>query len=248
MTFDEALHQLGVRDDTLTSAEKQRLDRDGFLPLERIITREHAARMHDAMEAIFEAERIGEPGAAEAAAAMHNKSDAFLVCVTHPRVLAAIAHVLKVEFKSLGVHSRRNPPGKGHQALHVDWTGPAARDGEYYYCNSMWPLTDFTEENGATRVVPGSHRFGKNPGEVMADPHAPHPDEVRLVAPVGTVVVFNAHLWHGACQNRNDRSRPNVTSFWCRRTNPYAETPRSTLDPATQRRAGEAVRRLFDPA
>src|SRR5688572_17037442 len=38
MTFDEALHQLGVRDDTLTSAEKQRLDRDGFLPLERIIT------------------------------------------------------------------------------------------------------------------------------------------------------------------------------------------------------------------
>ena len=45
MEFRQALRQLGVRDDTLTITEKERLDRDGYLPLEGMYTREQAARM-----------------------------------------------------------------------------------------------------------------------------------------------------------------------------------------------------------
>ena len=81
----------------------------------------------------------------------------------------------------------------------------------------MWPLMDFTADNGPTRVVPGSHLFGKIPSEALDDSVAPYPGEVTLIAPVGTVVIFNAHAWHGATANPNRIPRANCTSFWGRR-------------------------------
>ena len=65
----------------------------------------------------------------------------------------------------------------------------------------MWMLTDFTEDNGPTRVVPRSHRSGKHPQDVMEAPEEAHPDEIKLIGAAGTVVVFNSHLWHGATLN-----------------------------------------------
>jgi hypothetical protein len=56
-------------------------------------------------------------------------------------------------------------------------------------------LDDFTRENGATRYVPGSHRWGKLPQDVLADPSAPHSDEKLIIGRAGTVVVINVHLW-----------------------------------------------------
>ena len=42
-------------------------------------------------------------------------------------------------------------------------------------CNTVWMLDDFTPDNGATRMIPGSHKWGKRPQDVLADPEAPHP-------------------------------------------------------------------------
>src|SRR5579859_1002077 len=86
-------------------------------------------------------------------------------------------------------------PGAGLQALHAEG-GPTGL-GPYQVCNSIWLLDDFTEENGATRVVPGSHRRTVRVGDELPDPLAPHPEQVTLTAPAGTVIVFNSHLWHG---------------------------------------------------
>jgi ectoine hydroxylase-related dioxygenase (phytanoyl-CoA dioxygenase family) len=246
VTFQETLYALGVREDTLSDEEKDKLDQDGFLPLANIISAEQADDMRTAMAELFRLEKTAAGGPSECSN-MQNKSDKYDVCFTHPRVLAAIAHVLKEEFISLGVHSRPNPPGKGLQPLHVDYSGPAAKPGEYFTCNSMWPLTDFTEENGATRVVPGSHLWGKHPKDALADPNAPHPEEIKLIAPVGTVVIFNSHLWHGATLNRSLHDRPNVTSFWCRRRWHDNTIRRNHLSPQAFARLSEAARRLFDP-
>lgn len=124
----------------------------------------------------------------------------FDICFTHPRVLAAIARVLGGEFRLSSLNSRAVLPGQGLQGLHADWSGPVA-PGDYYVCNSIWLLDDFTAENGATRVVPGSHRSGKVAHEVMDDPAATHPEEILLIAPAGTVVIFNSHVWHGGTRN-----------------------------------------------
>ncbi len=59
-------------------------------------------------------------------------------------------------------------------------------------------LDDFTADNGATRVVPGSHLTGRSASDVMADRRGSRPGQVLQLAPARTVVVFNSHLWHGA--------------------------------------------------
>ena len=71
----------------------------------------------------------------------------------------------------------RRCPVATSQPLHADMG--AIRDEQgYWVCNSVWMLDDFTPDNGPLRVVPGSHRWGRLPQDVMADPSGPHPDEV----------------------------------------------------------------------
>ena len=148
-----------------------------------------------------------------------NKDPIFAICFTHPRVLAGIAHVLNHDLKLSSLNSRAALPGEGLQALHADWGKPVA-PGDYQVCNSIWLLDDFTEHNGATRVVPGTHRSGGLPRDAMDDPKAPHPNEQMLLAPAGTVVIFNSHVWHGGTRNSTDRPRRALHSYFCRRDQP----------------------------
>ena len=80
-----------------------------------------------------------------------------------------MAHVLGPKFKLSSLNARSAEPlGDGGQPLHVD-SGAVPDDSGYWVCNSVWMLDDFTPENGATRVVPGSHRSGRAPGEAHGD-------------------------------------------------------------------------------
>ena len=78
------------------------------------------------------------------------------------------------DLKLSSLNFRAALPGFGLQGLHADWGGAVA-PGDYYVCNSIWLLDDFTESNGATRIIPGSQRSGKTPRDVMSDPLAAAP-------------------------------------------------------------------------
>ncbi len=160
-------------------------------------------------------------------------------------MLAAIAHVLGGDVKLSSLNSRAALPGQGAQALHADWSGPVP-EGAYLVCNSIWLLDPFTEENGATRVVPGSHRTGTVPSEAMPEPSAQHPQEVQLLAPAGTVVVFNSHTWHGGTRNNSDAPRRALHSYFCRRGQPQQLDQRGYIRPETRARLSDAARYLLD--
>jgi ectoine hydroxylase-related dioxygenase (phytanoyl-CoA dioxygenase family) len=251
MNTREALTTLGVRDDTLTPEEQEQLDRDGFLPLPGILTPEQVAQLGDTVNALLVAEgadggkEVHQEAGTDRLANLVNKSPRFEICFTHPRVLAAIARVLPGEFKLSSLNGRAALPGEGLQALHADWDEPVA-PGDYYVCNSIWLLDDFTAENGATRVVPGTQRNGRLPREALADPKATHPDETLLLAPAGTVVVFNSHTWHGGTRNLTDRPRRALHSYFCRRDQPQQFDQRAAITPQTYARLGEAARYLLD--
>ncbi len=252
MTIEEALYALGVRDDTLTSEEKGRLDRDGFLPLEGVLTTAEAAQFGARLDelAAQEGERAGlevhQESGTDRLSDLVNKDTRFDICFTHPRVLAGIAHVLGLsrEFKLSSLNSRAALPGEGLQSLHQDWSGAVA-PGDYYVCNSIWLLDDFTEINGATRVVPGSHRSGKTPREEMEDTTRAHPEEVKLVAPAGTVVVFNSHVWHGGTRNESSARRRAMHAYFCRRDQPQQLDQRAYLRSETYARLSEAARYIL---
>jgi ectoine hydroxylase-related dioxygenase (phytanoyl-CoA dioxygenase family) len=82
--------------------------------------------------------------------------------------------------------------------------------------------------------VPGSHRADTVPRLAMPDPTAPHPDEVLLIAPAGTVVVFNSHTWHGGTVNRTDRPRRALHSYFARRDRGQQTDQRKYLRPETR--------------
>jgi ectoine hydroxylase-related dioxygenase (phytanoyl-CoA dioxygenase family) len=185
-----------------------------------------------------------EPGARRLAN-LADKGEVFIACLLEPTVLAHVAHVLGPRYKLSSLNARSADPGSdAAQPLHVD--AGALPDAEgYWVCNTLWMLDDFTEENGPLRVVPGSHRSGRLPQDVLAHPLAPHPEEVLVTGRKGDVVVMNSHLWHGGAANRTPRARLALHAFFCRSDKPQQLYQKRWLRPETVAALPEAARALL---
>jgi ectoine hydroxylase-related dioxygenase (phytanoyl-CoA dioxygenase family) len=237
--------------DVLTDSEREFLDIQGYLALPDILSPEQLGAMRARTDALIveEGDAAGSEVHQEAGTVrlsdLVNKDPMFAVCFTHPKVLAAISYVLQGDLKLSSLNFRAALPGAGLQGLHADW-GRLETPGAYQVCNSIWLLDDFTPENGATRAVPGSHRWPETPQEALPDTTAPHPDEKLLLGPAGTVFVFNSHTWHGGTLNRTDQLRRGLHSYFCRRHHPQQLDQKKYLRPETLARLSGAMKTILD--
>jgi ectoine hydroxylase-related dioxygenase (phytanoyl-CoA dioxygenase family) len=236
---------------SLTDLDKRPLEEDGFLVLKHFMGEELLASLRQRVEELFaeEGERAGsefkhEPGCRRLANLV-DKGAVFRQVIALPPLLDYVRHVLGPEIKlsSLNVRSV-NPLWDGTQPLHCDMAALPDEKG-FWVCNTVWMLDDFTAANGPIRVIPGSHRWGRLPQEALADPFAPHPQEVLLTGPAGTVVVMNAHLWHGGLPNRTDRPRTALHAFYCRRDRPQQQYQKGLLRPEVQQQLSPELRHLL---
>lgn len=78
-------------------------------------------------------------------------------------------------------------------------------------CNAMWMLDDFTEKNGATLLVPGSHRSGRQPDHALDSDAA----WVPAIGTAGTVAIFEGRTWHSTGENKTDTPRVGLTTNFC---------------------------------
>lgn len=217
------LGSFGARPDLLSDDDRAQLDELGYLPLPGLIDPATVRALVQRFDELVasEGDQAGleahQEAGADRLANLVDKGPLFDLVWNNPLQLSAIAHVLQWQpEKVFSLNGRSARPGQGHQALHVDWPGAVA-PGDYQITNSIWLLDDFSPENGATRVVPGSHRWGQVPVEAMADPAASHPDEVLVTGTAGTCVVFNSHLWHGGTLNRTAAPRRGIHAAFARR-------------------------------
>jgi ectoine hydroxylase-related dioxygenase (phytanoyl-CoA dioxygenase family) len=249
MDSGTALRELGVAGGLLTAAERAQLDADGFLPLPGVLSAAQLQVIRDRLAGLSAAEgdqagiEVHQEEGTDRLADLVNKDPVFEVCFTSPRVLAGVAQVLG-DFTLSSLNSRAALPGAGLQRLHTDWGEPVPA-GDYQVCNSIWLIDDFTPDNGPTRVVPGSQRSGQLPGQALADPWAPHPGEVKLLGQAGTVVIFNAHLWHGGTRNTTQRPRRALHSYFCRRGRKQQLDQQAYLRPETLARLSPAARHIL---
>ncbi len=235
--------------DVLTASESQRLDTDSFLPLGEIVEPGRVRAMRARLE---ELHAITEQGGGRLQVGKNLiEEEVFDAAWRHPRVLAAVAQVLGDGYRLLAVGSLSPRPGHGQQALHVDWGGPVP-PGVWYACHVICPLVDFTPENGATRVIPGSHR---NPGMVKgkgrgamgyAEPDKPHPLQRQLVGRAGTVFILNIHCAHSGMLNRSGVPRLAIFTHFSRRDSPLLQiNPHPDPSPATLARHDTEIRAVL---
>lgn len=256
MDIKTALYSLGVRNDSLSAGEKRSLDEDGYLPLPGILPPAQVQALRNRLQELEDEEgedagkEVHQEDGTDRLANLANKDPLFDQVWANPKVLAAMAHVLDGDLKLSSLNARAALPGHGLQALHCDGShssavfAPVLKDGRrrYHVCNSIWLLSDFTPENGATRLVPGSHLFGVDPRNGMEDPMAPHPDEILVQGEAGTVFVFNAFTWHGGTVNRSDSPRRALHCYYCRRGLKSQTDQRGLFRPETAARISEAQR------
>jgi len=213
----------------LTKNECTRLDEDGYLALEGIVDPRHVARMRTRLEMLLAGTPQDHAGTLIVSGLL--TEDVFDAAWTHPRVLEAVRHLLGPDPRLLGFASRGLRPGHGQQALHVDWGGQGV-PSVWYACHAICALVDFTPQNGATRVVPGSHR---NPWMLrgLTDPRKPHPAEKRLTGSAGTVFILNIHCGHSAVHNASNEPRLALMANFSRRDSPLV-TMNPAPDPAPE--------------
>ena len=129
---------------------------------------------------------------------------------THPVILDLVEGVLGPDPLISSLSSIAIDPGEVAQPLHADDAlHPLPRPHPATVCNSMWALTDFTDANGATRLVPGSHLDGATP---LYDADLPTvPAEMRR----GSILVWHGSLIHGGGANRTNRRRTGLAMNYC---------------------------------
>ncbi len=131
--------------------------------------------------------------------------------LSRPALTEQVAAIVGPTSEPVQAAMRCPHPGYGGQKLHADDV-PRAASGPYRVATAIVALTDFTVDNGATRVLPGSHKrldLQRRSGMLDGDP-----DEVALVGPVGTAFVFNGHLLHAGHRNDGDAPRPALQLLW----------------------------------
>ena len=127
-----------------------------------------------------------------------------------PSVLPVVERVLDRECLLSSLSSIDIRPGETAQPIHSDdQVIGLPKPHPPVVCNTMWALTDFTEENGATRLVPGSHKADEYPE------YGKEYDSIAGEMPAGSVLVWHGSLWHGGGTNASGERRVGIADNYC---------------------------------
>ncbi len=176
---------------------------------------------------------------------MMNYDDRVWDCAFHPDMVAIGRHILGERCRVVEACSKPNWPGsEGQWPLHVDSAGEFAQVPDVpWMINTIWMLTDFTSENGATRIVPMSHRSRRKGPPIDLEPDDP------MIATVtgrsGSVMMWHGGLFHGAGPNTGRDIRIGLNlAYYPRWMNNWIEGGHQPLWPETYERIPREFRSL----
>jgi len=164
-----------------------------------------------------------------------NRGAAFDSIYTHPPLLEAVASIIGRPFRLSMLLARTLHPGGAAQELHVDLTRD---DPARPMVGFILMIDAFRPDNGATRVVPGSHRWLETPETVVSDRRATYPGEVLACGPAGSLLIFDASVWHGHTANTSAAPRRSIQGYFIPREARSGFDVRSRMQPDTLTRIG----------
>lgn len=198
------------------AAHKARIDRDGFTILERVIEPDLLEALSDdlvRLERFYGVTPSDNGFEGTKTVRIYNLlalGKIYEAVPVHANVLPLVEQVLDAGCLVSSLSSISIDAGETAQPIHADdQLIPLTKPHVPTVCNTMWALTDFTEANGATRVIPGSHVRDHDP-----DFGAPY-DSVAAEMPKGSVLVWHGSLWHGGGANSTDERRVGIAMNYC---------------------------------
>lgn len=207
------------------------LEADGYAIVEGVLTPGEVRAKKEALQAILRATPTGrndfEGFQTQRIYALFAKTRAFDDAATHPLVLGVLDRVLE-HYQLSAPQAIQIGPGETAQPLHRDDSVyPLKPPHAELVVNTMWAIDDFSEANGATHVIPGSHKWvdrRPEPGAITE----------RAVMPAGSVMFFLGSVFHGGGANTTDRPRLGVileyvVSWLRQQENQYLAVPRETV-------------------
>ena len=212
------------------------IEERGYTIIESAIERDLTIDLRDTIRSMFaelDVQPKGNRAEGFATKRMYNlvpRAPIFQSLPVHPGVLPVVERLLEPDCLLSGTTAMDIGPGEQLQGLHADdGLFKIGRPHRPMMSTTIWALTDFTADNGATRIVPGSHR----------EPGHPDPDDdsiaVAAEMPAGSVMIMDSQLWHCGGPNGTDddwRLGLNVQyvrGFFRTQQNQYLSIPREQL-------------------
>ena len=210
----------------------QRLAQDGYVVVPGLMSPDEVAAARADLDRVLTQTPTGrnafEGRSTQRVYALFAKTRTFDQAAIHPLLLEVLDRVLGPCQLSAPVGIRIGP-GEQAQMLHRDDSVyPLPQPGPPVVVNTMWPLDEFTAANGATRFIPGSHRWAPGRQPTAADPVA-----TATMSP-GSVLIYLGSLWHGGGANTTSTPRLGVileyAAGWLRpQENHCLAVPRATV-------------------
>ncbi|EAY27554.1 phytanoyl-CoA dioxygenase family protein [Microscilla marina] len=168
------------------------------------------------------------------------KTRAFDRLVDHPRIMAILDRIFSPNYLLSQCQVINILPGEASQALHPD-------DGFYRIARprpelsaaTIWAIDDFTETNGATRVIPHSHQWETDRVPQQTD------DIFPAVMKAGSVLFYPGTFWHGGGANKSESARMAITCQYCQ---PYLRTQENfflSISKDTVKAVSEDIKRML---
>ncbi|NUP26346.1 MAG: phytanoyl-CoA dioxygenase family protein [Nocardia sp.] len=229
-------------DPAVVEADLAALDRDGYVVWENLLTADECARLRAALDPLLA--RTGRntfEGARTRRA--YNLLEKTRVCdgpVEHPRVLALLDRLFLPNYLLSQLQAIEIHPGEQAQMLHHDdGFYPLPRPRPPLSAATMWAIDPFTDTNGGTVVLPGSHRWDSSRAPADSD------TRVALVMPPGSCAFYLGTLWHGGGANGSAGSRLGVTVQYCEPWLRPQEAYTLATSRETARTVSENIRRML---
>ena len=193
----------------------QQLHVDGYTVIENLVDSQVVQDVRSQLTPYLQGQKMGrnnfEGECSERVYALLAKAPAMAQLIEHPTILNLLDTLLPRNYLLSAALAINVHPGETPQPFHIDDAAgglgiPKPRPA--FGISTIWALDDFTDNNGATEVVPGSHNWPSDRQPREQDIH-------KVTMPAGSVVVFLGTLLHRGGANNSDSMRLGVTPQYC---------------------------------
>ena len=197
---------------SVVAADLAAVERDGFVVLPSLLDSDELEAVRDGVAPLLRhrGRNDFEGTRTQRVYGVLEKTRVLDRLVAHPRILALLDRMFLPNYLLSQAQVINILPGETEQALHPDDAFyPVPRPRPPLGAATLWAIDEFTVDNGATVIVPGSHAWGH-------DRRPQAEDECRsAVMPAGSVIFYPGTVWHGGGANRSAAARLAVTCQYC---------------------------------